>query len=120
MDKTLGTIRSFDEIGPLGSRAVCDEVNPGSVIRMKLRQEAAEARQAQLIQQAVQAMQTKAAQSTVKEEASPRIPTPQMLSKRGSAPAPEVPVNVEAIQAEAVRRAQEVAQAELAATAVRC
>ncbi|KAE9192093.1 hypothetical protein PF005_g18592 [Phytophthora fragariae] len=88
--------------------------------RMKLRQEAAEARQAQLIQQAVQAMQTKAAQSTVKEEASPRIPTPQMLSKRGAAPAPEVPVNVEAIQAEAVRRAQEVAQAELAATAVRC
>ncbi|GMF35200.1 unnamed protein product [Phytophthora fragariaefolia] len=32
MDKTLGTIRSFDEIGPLGSRVVYAEVNPGSVI----------------------------------------------------------------------------------------
>ncbi|KAE9165322.1 hypothetical protein PF005_g29660 [Phytophthora fragariae] len=32
MDKTLGTIRSFDEIGPLGIRAVYDEVYPGSVI----------------------------------------------------------------------------------------
>ncbi|KAE9284446.1 hypothetical protein PR003_g26853 [Phytophthora rubi] len=81
--------------------------------RMELRQEAAEARQAQLIQQAVQAMQAKAAQPIVKEEAAPRFPTPQVLLERGAAPIPDVPVNVEAIQAEAVRRAQEMAQAEL-------
>ncbi|KAE8970134.1 hypothetical protein PR001_g27296 [Phytophthora rubi] len=81
--------------------------------RMELRQEAAEARQAQLNQQAVQAMQAKTAQSTVKEEAAPRVSTPQVPSEGGAAPVPEVPVNVEAIQAEAVRRAQEVAQAEL-------
>ncbi|KAE9273708.1 hypothetical protein PR003_g29823, partial [Phytophthora rubi] len=81
--------------------------------RMELRQEAAEARQAQLIQQAVQAMQAKTAQSTVKEEAAPRVSTLQVPSEGGAAPAPEVPVNVETIQAEAVRRAQEVAQAEL-------
>ncbi|KAE8907303.1 hypothetical protein PF005_g12841 [Phytophthora fragariae] len=69
---------------------------------MELRQEADEVRQAQLIQQAVQTMQAKAAQSTVKEEAAPRVPTPQVLSERGAASAPEGPVNVEAIQAEAV------------------
>ncbi|KAE8888665.1 hypothetical protein PF003_g27298 [Phytophthora fragariae] len=80
---------------------------------MELRQEAAEARQAQLIQQAVQAMQAKAAQPIVKEEAAPRVPTPQVLSERDAAPIPDAPVNVEAIQAEAVRHAQEVAQAEL-------
>ncbi|KAE8964549.1 hypothetical protein PR002_g28943 [Phytophthora rubi] len=67
--------------------------------RMELRQEAAEARQAQLIQQAVQAMQAKTAQSTVKEKAAPRVPTSQVPSEGGAAPAPEVPVNVEAIQA---------------------
>ncbi|KAE9336459.1 hypothetical protein PR003_g12499 [Phytophthora rubi] len=58
-------------------------------------------------------MQAKAAQSAVKEEAVPRVPTPQVLPERSAAPIPETPVNVEAIQAEAVRRAQEVAQAEL-------
>ncbi|KAE9312436.1 hypothetical protein PR003_g19761 [Phytophthora rubi] len=80
---------------------------------MELRQDAAEARQAQLNQQAVQAMQAKAAQPMVKEEADPRVPSPPVLSERGAAPIPEVPVNVEAIQAKALRRAQEVAQAEL-------
>lgn len=80
---------------------------------MELRQEATEARQAQLIQQAVQAMQAKAAQSTVKEEAIPRVPAPQTHPGRHTAPIPEPSVNVEAIHSEAVRRAQEAAQAEL-------
>ncbi|KAE8952488.1 hypothetical protein PR001_g33276, partial [Phytophthora rubi] len=58
-------------------------------------------------------MQAKTAQPTVKEEAAPRVSTLQMPSEGGAVPVPEAPVNVEAIQAEAVRRAQEVAQAEL-------
>ncbi|KAE9070636.1 hypothetical protein PF010_g26185 [Phytophthora fragariae] len=81
--------------------------------RMELRQEATEARRTQLIQQAVQATQAKAAQPRVKEEVAPRVPSPPVLSERGAAPIPDMPVNVEAIQAEALRRAQEVAQVEL-------
>ncbi|KAE9007147.1 hypothetical protein PR002_g16287 [Phytophthora rubi] len=80
---------------------------------MELRQEAAEARQAQLIQQAVQAMQVKPTQSAVKEGTALQLPAPQIPLERYAAPVPEPSVNVEAIQAEAVRRAQEVAQAEL-------
>ncbi|KAE8969671.1 hypothetical protein PR002_g27363 [Phytophthora rubi] len=81
--------------------------------RMELRQEAAEARQAQLIQQMFQAMQTKATQSAVNEKAVPRAPAPQTHPEKHAAPTADPPVNVEAIQAEAVRRAQEAAQVEL-------
>ncbi|GMF18636.1 unnamed protein product [Phytophthora fragariaefolia] len=79
---------------------------------MELRQEAAEARQAQLIQQALHTMQAKDAQPAVKEEAVPQVPAQQTQPEERTTSTPEPSVNVEPIQAEAVRRAQEAAQVE--------
>ncbi|KAE9309315.1 hypothetical protein PR003_g20539 [Phytophthora rubi] len=113
MDETLGTIRSFDEVGPLRSRAGYDEVNPGSIIP-----DGAQTRGSRSSTGSVDPASgsSDAGESCTahgqRRGGSPGSYTVGALGKR-CGPIPDVPVNVEAIQAEAVRRAQEVAQAEL-------
>ncbi|KAE9165977.1 hypothetical protein PF005_g29386 [Phytophthora fragariae] len=113
MDKALGTIGSFDEIGPLGGRAVYDEVNPGSVILDGAQTRGSRSSTSPVDPTSRSSDAGEDCPVHIRGRSSSPGSTLQMPSEGGAVPVPEVPVNVEAIQAEAVRRAQEVAQMEL-------
>ncbi|KAE8890488.1 hypothetical protein PF005_g9546 [Phytophthora fragariae] len=113
MDQALETTRSFDEVRPFRSRIVRDEVNPRGVIPdgAQTGSGRSSASPADPASRPGDAGEGRAVYSQGRSNS--RVPAPQTHPERYAAPIPEPPVNVEAIQAEAVRRAQEVAQAEL-------
>ncbi|GMF52840.1 unnamed protein product [Phytophthora fragariaefolia] len=112
MEQALGTIWAFDEVRPFGSRVDHDEVNPRGTVPNGAQAGSCGGAVSQLIQQAFQTMQAKVVQSAVKEEAVPQAPALQTHTEERATSTPEPSVNVEAIQAEAVPRAEEAAQEE--------